>query len=155
MARRTSPQVTRDAAVDVSRLLIESRVTPHMLAVLIGQPASVITGWFVRGIRPTQKVMREATSTLKRVIALREAGLRTDNVVQLRKALADEPQVDVMEIRSAYFSPAPKNRDRGTVSVTTMGGKVFEFQVSRAAYHRWEQNDFRHDCAPKEVYFSE
>lgn len=155
--RRSSAAVTRDYALSVSDLLIKSGVSLTTLAALLNQPSSTLTGWMIRGIRPSQKIMRDSVSLLKRIIDLRESNPRLSltNTQSLKKVLESQPQADHREIRSAYFTPAPKDRTRGSVLVTTMDGKVMEYKTTRAAFHRWEQSGFHFSAAPQEVYFKE
>lgn len=91
--RRTSEQVTRDLSEEVVSLLFEAKISLHTLAILLGVRDSVLTYWFVRGVRPTQATMRQARNILKTIIAVRSEPefkeILRDDVAQIRRVLAE------------------------------------------------------------------
>ena len=91
--RRSSEQVTKDLALDISDLLLEARVSPHTLALLLGTKDSTITHWLVYNRRPPQSVTREARNILKKIIAISQEPdfnepMRND-IGQLRRVLKE------------------------------------------------------------------
>jgi hypothetical protein len=158
MARRTPATVTRDAALDVSELLLAANVTPHTLAILLGEPPAILSQFLARGIRPSQKIMRDAKSMLKRIIELRSRTtepLNMRDAGRLRQLLNEDadkaPQYQI--IRDAYFSEDHTDRETGTVRVTMDSGIVKLFRgIDRGAFFRWQQDGFEPRSCPPGVH---
>ncbi|HXP69788.1 MAG TPA: hypothetical protein VOA88_10935 [Candidatus Dormibacteraeota bacterium] len=154
MPRRTSQQVTRDGAENLSDLMMDANVKPQVVAVLVGCPLQTITRWLVKNERPSAAVQRSATSILKRLIEIRKTGANMTNTQSLRKLLSAESEPDTVSFRSAYFEEYKKNRQMGDVRVIFTDGKQRLFSdVDRGSFFRWASKNFQAAYCPSNIYF--